>query len=44
MRCGIIARKLTMTRVFNQDGNHIPVTLLKVEPCYVIAQQTQERK
>lgn len=43
MRCGIIARKLSMTRIFSQDGNHVPVTVLKVDPCQVIAQQTQER-
>jgi large subunit ribosomal protein L3 len=43
MRTGLIAQKLGMTRVFDDTGNHLPVTLLKVDGCQVIAQRTQER-
>jgi large subunit ribosomal protein L3 len=27
MRCGVVVRKLGMSRVFDNDGNHVPVTL-----------------
>ena len=40
MRSGVIAQKLGMTRVFTEDGNHIPVTVLKMENCQVVAQKT----
>src|SRR5258708_7282456 len=30
MRTGLIAQKIGMTRVFNNEGNHVPVTVLKV--------------
>ena len=43
MRTGLIARKLGMTRLFTEDGNHIPVTVLKVENCQVVAQRTVEK-
>jgi len=43
MRTGLIAQKLGMSRVFDDTGNHIPVTLLKVEGCHVVAQRTMER-
>src|ERR1051325_7067142 len=43
MRTGLIARKLGMTRVFTDDGNHVAVTVLRVANCQVIAQRTQER-
>jgi large subunit ribosomal protein L3 len=42
MRSGIIAQKIGMTRIFADDGNHVPVTVLKVEGCHVIAQRTRE--
>lgn len=42
MRTGLIARKLGMTRVFTADGAHVPVTVLKVDNCQVVAQRTQE--
>jgi large subunit ribosomal protein L3 len=41
MRTGLIARKLGMTRVFTEDGNHIPVTVLKVDNCQVVAVRTE---
>ncbi len=43
MRTGLIAQKLGMSRVFADDGRHIPVTVLKVDNCQVIAQRTEEK-
>ncbi len=42
-RTGLIARKLGMTRVFGVDGSHIPVTVLHVDCCEVVAVRTKER-
>src|ERR1700757_2426893 len=43
MRTGLIARKLGMTRVFTNEGNHIPVTVLKIDNCQVVAVRTEDR-
>ena len=43
MRSGIIAQKLGMTRIFTDAGEHVPVTVLKVEACQVVAHRTQEK-
>ena len=43
MRSGIIAQKLGMTRIFTDAGDHVPVTVLKVEGCQVVAHRTQEK-
>ena len=43
MRTGVIAQKLGMTRVFDDTGNHIPVTVLKLDGCDVVDQRTIER-
>ena len=43
MRTGLIAKKLGMTRVFNDAGHHIPVTVLQLENCQVVAQRTVEK-
>ena len=43
MRSGMIAQKLGMTRVFSDDGGQVPVTVLKVDNCQVVAQKTAER-
>ncbi|MEG9862373.1 MAG: 50S ribosomal protein L3 [Parvularculales bacterium] len=43
MRCGVIAQKLGMSRVFTDDGRHIPVTVLRLEGCHVVAQRTEEK-
>jgi len=43
MRSGLIAEKLGMTRVFTEAGVHVPVTVLKVENCQVVAQRTAEK-
>ena len=43
MRTGLVARKLGMTRLFSEDGTHVPVTVLKVDNCQVVAQRTAEK-
>ncbi len=43
MRSGLIAQKLGMTRVFTDAGEHVPVTVLKVDNCQVIAQRTEDK-
>jgi large subunit ribosomal protein L3 len=40
MRCGVIARKVGMSQVFLDSGERIPVTLVKVDSCTVLAQKT----
>ena len=43
MRSGVIAQKLGMTRIFTDAGEHVPVTVLKVDGCQVVAHRTQEQ-
>ncbi|WBX84997.1 50S ribosomal protein L3 [Sphingosinicella microcystinivorans] len=43
MRTGVIARKVGMTRLFKDDGRHVPVTVLSLEGCQVVAQRTADR-
>jgi large subunit ribosomal protein L3 len=43
MRSGMIARKVGMTRVFTDEGIHVPVTVLHVDNCQVVAQRNEER-
>ncbi|MBB36156.1 MAG: 50S ribosomal protein L3 [Hirschia sp.] len=43
MRTGVLAKKLGMTRVFAEDGAHVPVTVLALEGCQVVGQREQER-
>ena len=38
MRSGLIAQKLGMTRIFTEDGTHVPVTVLSLENCYTALQ------
>jgi len=42
-RAGILAKKLGMTRVFTEEGAVVPVTVLALEGCQVVAQKTQDR-
>jgi large subunit ribosomal protein L3 len=42
MRSGLIAQKLGMTRVFTDAGEHVPVTVLKVDQCQVVGHRTVE--
>jgi large subunit ribosomal protein L3 len=43
MRTGVIAKKLGMARFFDEAGFHVPVTVLSLEGCQVVAQRTQEK-
>ncbi|AOF88318.1 50S ribosomal protein L3 [Sinorhizobium sp. RAC02] len=43
MRSGVIAQKVGMTRVYNDAGEHIPVTVLRLDNVQVVAQRTQEK-
>ena len=43
MRSGILAKKLGMTRIFTDAGDHVSVTVISVEGCQVIAHRTQEK-
>src|SRR5215469_3938445 len=43
MRTGLIAQKLGMSRIFTEAGDHIPVTVLRIDNCQVVAHRTQER-
>ncbi len=43
MRTGVIAKKLGMTRLFQDDGRHVPVTVLAMESVQVVAQRTADR-
>src|SRR2546430_5328410 len=40
---GLIGRKLGMTAVFGDDGNHVPVTVIQAGPCTVLGVRTRER-
>ena len=42
MRTGLIAQKLGMSAIFAEDGRHVPVTVLRVDNCQVVAQRRQE--
>lgn len=43
MRSGVIAQKVGMTRIFTDSGVHVPVTVLKVDHCEVVAHRTDEK-
>lgn len=43
MRSGLVARKVGMTRVFTEDGRHVPVTVLQVDSCQVVDVKTPEK-
>ncbi|ALE03674.1 50S ribosomal protein L3 [Bartonella ancashensis] len=43
MRSGVIAQKLGMTRVYSDSGEHVPVTVLRLDNCQVVAQRTIEK-
>ena len=42
-RTGLLAKKLGMTRIFRDDGTHVPVTVLHVDSVQVVAQRTEAR-
>ncbi len=43
MRTGVITQKVGMTRLFLEDGTHVPVTVLKLDGCQVVARRTEEQ-
>lgn len=43
MRTGVITQKVGMTRLFLEDGKHVPVTVLKLDGCQVVAARTVEK-
>ena len=43
MRSGVIAQKVGMSRVFTDGGEHIPVTVLRLANCQVLAHRTDEK-
>ncbi len=43
LRSGLLAQKLGMTQVYDEAGNHIPVTVLSLEGCQVVASKTIAR-
>jgi large subunit ribosomal protein L3 len=43
MRTGVITQKVGMSRLFLDDGKHVPVTVLKLDTCQVVATRTKEK-
>jgi large subunit ribosomal protein L3 len=43
MRTGVIAKKVGMTRLFQADGRHVPVTVLQLEDLQVIGRREMDR-
>jgi len=43
MRTGVIAQKVGMTRVFTDAGEHVPVTVLRLAQCQVIAHRSKDK-
>src|SRR5206468_3378956 len=43
MRTGVIAKKMGMTRLFQDDGRHVPVTVLALESLQVVARREERR-
>jgi large subunit ribosomal protein L3 len=43
MRTGLLAQKMGMTRVFTEGGRHVPVTVLKMDGCQVVAVRTEDK-
>jgi large subunit ribosomal protein L3 len=43
MRTGVIAQKMGMTRVFQDDGSDVPVTVLQLAGCQVVAVRTKDK-
>jgi len=43
MRSGVVAQKVGMTRLFTESGEHVPVTVLRLAGCQVIAHRTKDK-
>jgi large subunit ribosomal protein L3 len=42
MRTGVIAKKMGMTRLFQEDGRHVPVTVLALDNLQVVARKNAD--
>src|SRR5215470_7990596 len=43
MRTGVVAQKVGMTRLFTEAGEHVPVTVVQLAQCQVIAHRTKDK-
>ena len=43
-RSGVLARKVGMTRVFDENGRHVPVTVLSLDGCQVVGVRTEDER
>ena len=43
MRCGVVVRKLGMSRIFDDSGNHVSVTILRLEDVEVLSAKSIEK-
>jgi len=43
MRSGVIAQKVGMTRLFTEAGEHVPVTVLRLDNCQVVGHRTTDK-
>jgi large subunit ribosomal protein L3 len=43
MRTGLLAKKLGMTRIFRDDGTHVPVTVLHLDDVQVVTARSEEK-
>jgi large subunit ribosomal protein L3 len=43
MRTGVIAKKVGMTRLFQADGRHVPVTVLQLDELQVVGRREMDR-
>lgn len=43
MRSGVVAQKMGMTRLFTESGEHVPVTVLRLAQCQVIAHRSKDK-
>ncbi len=43
MRSGVVAQKVGMTRLFTEAGEHVPVTVLRLAQCQVVAHRTMDK-
>jgi large subunit ribosomal protein L3 len=43
MRSGVVAQKMGMTRLFTEAGEHVPVTVLRLAQCQVVAHRSKDK-
>jgi large subunit ribosomal protein L3 len=43
MRTGVVAQKMGMTRLFTDGGEHVPVTVLRLAQCQVVAHRSKDK-